>query len=144
VRVSATISLGGRWFAPLVLAVTCTAQAAAGPVDGLCAALARQAEREQGIPPGLVQALALAESGRWHADEGITRPWPWTVTSGTDSFFLPSKPEALRKVEELRTEGRTNIDVGCMQVNLATTGTRSPRWPRRSSRRATSPTRRSS
>jgi hypothetical protein len=40
------------------------------------------------------------------------------VTSGTDSFFLPSKPEALRKVEELRTEGRTNIDVGCMQINL--------------------------
>ena len=63
-------------------------QAAAAPVDGVCAALARQAEREQGIPPGLVQALALAESGRWHADEGTTRPWPWTVTSGTDSFFL--------------------------------------------------------
>ena len=117
--VRATIPLGGRWFAPLVLAaVTCAGQAAAGPVDGLCAALASQAEREQGIPPGLVQALALAESGRWHADEGTTRPWPWTVTSGTDSFFLPSKPEALRKVEELRTEGRTNIDVGCMQVNL--------------------------
>ena len=117
--VRATISLGGRWLAPVALAAfTCAAQAAAGPVDGVCAALASQAEREQGIPPGLVQALALAESGRWHADEGTTRPWPWTVTSGTDSFFLPSKPEALRKVEELRTEGRTNIDVGCMQVNL--------------------------
>ncbi len=116
---SATISLRGRWFAPLALAaVACTAQAAAGPVDGVCAALARQAERDQGIPPGLVQAVALAESGRWQADEGTTQPWPWTVTSGTDSFFLPSKPEALRKVEELRTEGRTNIDVGCMQINL--------------------------
>jgi Transglycosylase SLT domain len=119
VPVRATISLGGRWFAPLVLAaVTGAGQPAAAPVDGVCAALARQEEREQGIPPGLVQALALAESGRWHADEGTTRPWPWTVTSGTDSFFLRSKPEALRKVEELRTEGRTNIDVGCMQINL--------------------------
>jgi soluble lytic murein transglycosylase-like protein len=103
----------------LALAVVAGAsQAAAGPVDGLCAALARQAEREQGIPPGLVQALALAESGRWFADEGVTRPWPWTVTSGADSFFLPSKPAALRKVHELRSQGRSNIDVGCMQVNL--------------------------
>jgi soluble lytic murein transglycosylase-like protein len=119
VPVRTTISLGGRWFAPVVLAaLTCAAPAAAAPVDGVCAALARQAERDQGIPPGLVQALALAESGRWHAEQGITRPWPWTVTSGTDSFFLRSKPEALRKVEELRNAGRTNIDVGCMQINL--------------------------
>ena len=114
-----TIAFGGRWLAVLALtAVIGIGQAAAGPVDGVCAALARQAEREQGIPPGLVQALALAESGRWFADEGVTRPWPWTVTAGADSFFLPSKLAAMRKVHELRTEGRSNIDVGCMQINL--------------------------
>ena len=88
---------GGCWFALVALAVTFFAgQASAGPVDGLCGALARQAERAEGIPPGLVHALALAESGRWFAADGATRPWPWTVTSGSDSFFLPSKPEALR------------------------------------------------
>jgi hypothetical protein len=32
--------------------------------------------------------------------------------------YLPSKEEALRKVRELRAAGRSNIDVGCMQVNL--------------------------
>jgi hypothetical protein len=68
--------------------------------------------------PGLVEAVALAESGRWLADEGITRPWPWTITAGSDSFFLSSKPEALRKVHELLSQGRSNIDVGCMQINL--------------------------
>jgi hypothetical protein len=62
--------------------------------------------------------VALAESGRWLADEGTTRPWPWTVTSGPDGFYLASKREALRKVQELRNQGRTNIDVGCMQINL--------------------------
>jgi Transglycosylase SLT domain len=98
--------------------VTCAGQATAGPVDGLCAALARQAERTEGIPSGLVEAVALAESGRWLADEGTTRPWPWTITAGADSFFLSSKPEALRKVHELRSQGRSNIDVGCMQINL--------------------------
>jgi Transglycosylase SLT domain len=98
--------------------VSCAGQATAGPVDGLCAALARQAERTEGIPSGLVEAVALAESGRWFADDGTTRPWPWTITAGSDSFFLSSKPEALRKVHELRSQGRSNIDVGCMQINL--------------------------
>ena len=71
---------GGCWFALVALAVTFFAgQASAGPVDGLCGALARQAERAEGIPPGLVHALALAESGRWFAADGATRPWPWTV-----------------------------------------------------------------
>jgi hypothetical protein len=98
--------------------VTCAGQATAGPVDGLCAALARRAERTEGIPSGLVEAVALAESGRWFAHDGTTRPWPWTITAGSDSFFLSSKPEALRKVHELRSQGRSNIDVGCMQINL--------------------------
>jgi hypothetical protein len=117
--VRSTIAVGCRWFASLVLIVAvCADQAGAGPVDGVCAALARRAERAEGIPLGLVEAVALAESGRWFADEGTTRPWPWTVTSGTDSFYFASKPEALRKVQELRSQGRSNIDVGCMQINL--------------------------
>ena len=117
--VRSTIAVGRRWFASLVLIVAVGAdQAGAGPVDGVCAALARQAERAEGIPLGLVEAVALAESGRWLADEGTTRPWPWTVTSGTDSFYFASKSEALRKVQELRSQGRSNIDVGCMQINL--------------------------
>ena len=117
--VRTTIAFAGRCLATLALAVvTCAGQGAAGPVDGLCVALARQVERAEGIPTGLVEAVALAESGRWSAQEGTTRPWPWTVTAGPDSLFLPSKPEALRKVHELHAEGRSNIDVGCMQINL--------------------------
>jgi hypothetical protein len=102
----------------LVLTVWVEGQAAAGPVDELCGALAHQAERSQDIPRGLVHAVALAESGRWLAEERITRPWPWTVTSGSDSFYLPSRSAALRKIDELRSQGRSNIDVGCMQINL--------------------------
>ena len=118
-RLRSTITLGCRWLAALALVIAvCAGSAAAGPVDGVCAALARQAERAEGIPPGLVEAVALAESGRWLANEGTTRPWPWTVTAGTESFFFASKREALRKVHELRSEGRSNIDVGCMQINL--------------------------
>ena len=62
--VRSTIAVGRRWFASLVLIVAvCADQAGAGPVDGVCAALARQAERAEGIPLGLVEAVALAEFG---------------------------------------------------------------------------------
>jgi hypothetical protein len=102
----------------LALILSAADRAAAGPVDELCGTLAHQAERTQGIPRGLVHAVALAESGRWLAGEQTTRPWPWTVTSGSDSFYLPSRSAALRKIDELRAQGRSNIDVGCMQINL--------------------------
>jgi Transglycosylase SLT domain len=109
-----------RWLAGLALAVASllwpTATALAYP--DVCGALAHATERAEGIPPGLVHALALAESGRWLSERGRSQAWPWTVTAGADSFYLPSKQEALQKVRELRAAGRSNIDVGCMQVNL--------------------------
>jgi hypothetical protein len=99
------------------------------PLTGLasmtddCAALVERMERAEDIPPGLLQAVALAESGRMHPAHGDARPWPWTIRSGPDSFYLPSKELALSKARELRAAGRSNIDVGCMQINLGYHGT---------------------
>lgn len=87
-------------------------------VRTICSTLAAQQERAERIPPGLVHAVAMAESGRWLKQDESTKPWPWTVTSGKDSFYLSSKEAAIAKVEELQAQGRTNIDVGCMQINL--------------------------
>ncbi len=87
-------------------------------VRTLCSIHAAEQEKAERIPPGLVNAVALAESGRWLEKDKSTKPWPWTVTSGQDSFYLSSKQEAIAKVEELQAGGRTNIDVGCMQINL--------------------------
>ncbi|NJO38254.1 MAG: lytic transglycosylase domain-containing protein [Rhizobiales bacterium] len=105
---------------PLALGLLALALAfpAHGSVRTLCDTHAAAHERANQIPPGLLQAVALAESGRWLADDQSTRPWPWTVTSGADSFYLPSKDAAIAKVRELKARGRTNIDVGCMQINL--------------------------
>lgn len=94
------------------------ASAAVAEPAEVCVSLARAIERQEGIPPGLVEAVALAESGRWLPRARQSRPWPWTVTSGSDTFYLASKEAALAQVRELRAAGRTNIDVGCMQVNL--------------------------
>lgn len=109
-----------QWLLPLALAMVALILAfpAYGSVRSVCANQAAAQERANRIPPGLVQALALAESGRWLAEDQATKPWPWTVTSGSDSFYLPTKSAAIAKVRELKASGRTNIDVGCMQINL--------------------------
>ena len=105
---------------PLALAFAAPAFAfpAQGSVRTVCVTHAAAQERANRIPHGLIQAVALAESGRWLAEDQDTKPWPWTVTSGTDSFYLPTKSAAIAKVRELKASGRTNIDVGCMQINL--------------------------
>jgi len=117
-----TITTGRGWLlaAGLGTALLCGPALAETRPDmaDLCATHARTVERAEGIPPGLMQAVALAESGRWQPSTGESFAWPWTVTSGSDTFYLRSKAEALAKVRELRAAGRTNIDVGCMQVNL--------------------------
>jgi hypothetical protein len=100
----------------LVVATLSLPGLASTPDD--CGAIADWMERSENIPPGLLHAVALAESGRPHPSDGESRAWPWTVRAGPDSFYLPSKELALHKVQELRAAGRSNIDVGCMQINL--------------------------
>ena len=95
-----------------------SASHARASLPDVCGVVAGATERAEGIPPGLLLAVALAESGRWSATEHRSRPWPWTVTAGADSFYLDSKQDALQKVRELLAAGRSNIDVGCMQINL--------------------------
>ncbi|MCW8835927.1 MAG: transglycosylase SLT domain-containing protein [Rhodospirillales bacterium] len=75
-------------------------------------------ERRLGIPRHLLKAIAHAESGRWDDSRGATIAWPWTVTSGGPGKYFPTKAAAIAEVRRLQAEGVTNIDVGCMQINL--------------------------
>ena len=70
------------------------------------------------LPSGLLRSIALIESG--HRPEGTRAwvPWPWTINSPAGSFYLASRREAVAKVAALQRAGHTNIDVGCMQINL--------------------------
>ena len=45
-------------------------------------------------------------------------PWPWAVNQGGRSFYFDTKEEAVMAVSEMIDSGLTNIDIGCMQVNL--------------------------
>ena len=87
-------------------------------VGSLCAeGIARQ-ERALGIPRNLLAAISLAESGRWDDLNQEIVAWPWTVMAEGDGRFLATKAEAIAVVRGLQARGVTNIDVGCMQINL--------------------------
>lgn len=87
---------------------------AAGPAD-LCRAAARETARAYGIPPGMLLALSLTETGRAGPDG--PEPWPWAVNLGGRGFWFASAGEARAFALARIAEGRRNIDLGCFQVN---------------------------
>lgn len=84
----------------------------------LCKSAAHASERKYNIPRNLLRAISLTESGRWVKEDKANIAWPWTVASGKAGEFFPTKSEAIRHVRDLQAQGVTNIDVGCMQINL--------------------------
>ncbi len=92
----------------------------------LCEEAIAFAEQRMGIPSKLLHAIALGESGRGLPKDleqsaksinGLTL-WPWTVMAEGRGRYFNSKYEAIKEVTKLRHKKVTNIDVGCMQVNL--------------------------
>lgn len=84
----------------------------------LCRAAVAAVEREAGLPPRLLSAIARVESGRRDPGTGGFHPWPWTINAEGRGSFYPSKAAAIAAVRELQAQGVRSIDVGCMQVNL--------------------------
>ncbi len=84
----------------------------------LCGRHIALAEQLAGLPRHLLDAIAKIESGRWRPAHGAVFAWPWTVTAEGKGRFLPSRTAAIAVVRGLKARGITNIDVGCMQVNL--------------------------
>jgi hypothetical protein len=81
-----------------------------------CARLAADAGAAEGLPDGLLPAIALVESG--HDDgNGGRAPWPWTLNRAGESHYLSSKDDALATLEQILASGATNVDLGCMQLN---------------------------
>jgi len=103
------------WFAAPSPALT---RANNGKIAGLCAAAADRQERRHRIPKHLLRAIATVESGRWDEASRASIAWPWTVTAQGKGRYLPSKKAAIEAVRVLQRQGVTNIDVGCMQINL--------------------------
>lgn len=83
-----------------------------------CRAAIARAERDGGIPAGLLQAIGRVESGRRNPETGTAGAWPWTINAEGRGHFFPDKAAAIAAVREMQGRGVRIIDVGCMQVNL--------------------------
>ena len=108
-----------------LFALTSGAQAITSPspqaienTSHLCIDQTTQLEKSENIPTHLLTAISLAETGRWQKGSKEIIAWPWTVTANGKGQHFDTKEEALAEVEILLTEGMSNIDVGCMQINL--------------------------
>ncbi|CAH0171001.1 transglycosylase SLT domain-containing protein [Roseomonas sp. CECT 9278] len=103
----------------LLAPATAAANPAVAPDPGLaCRAAIGVAEREAGIPAGLLQAIGRVESGRRDPVTGRYAPWPWTINAEGRGMYFPTREAAIAEVRQLQSRGVRIIDVGCMQVNL--------------------------
>lgn len=108
----------------LSLIVTSVGPALAAPAQSvektkeICVRETQATEQAMAIPAHLLGAISLAESGRWDAEARASFAWPWTVTAEGQGRYFPTKAEAVAEVQRLTKRGLTNIDVGCMQINL--------------------------
>ena len=84
----------------------------------LCDFQTQKVEQKKGIPRYLLKSISLAETGRWDRQERANVAWPWTVTALGVGNYFQNKVKALKYVHFLQANAITNIDVGCMQVNL--------------------------
>jgi hypothetical protein len=91
---------------------------ASGGDSALCDQATRDEEQRSNIPSRLLYAIATTESGRWNPETQESFAWPWTVTAKGEGKFYPDRQTAIQAVEALRRDGVTNIDIGCMQINM--------------------------
>jgi len=85
---------------------------------GLCETAVTSAGYAARLPPRLLHAISLTETGRPDASAGRLRPWPWTINAEGDGQFFTTRDAAVAAVKALQASGVHSIDVGCMQVNL--------------------------
>lgn len=83
-----------------------------------CGPAIADAQRAGRLPAGLLNAVAMVESGRVDPRSGTVQPWPWTINVAGQGYFFPTKALAVATVADLQALGVQSIDVGCMQINL--------------------------
>jgi hypothetical protein len=84
----------------------------------VCEAAVAAAEGAGRLPPRLLHAISLVESGRADTKTGLVRAWPWTINAEGEGRFFDTQFQAIAAVEALQARGVQSIDVGCLQVNL--------------------------
>lgn len=83
------------------------AEPAAGDTS-ICEHAAGDAERAFGLPPGMLRAIGMVESGGW----------PWTANVDGAAEIYRNQAEATEALLRVRERKPANIDVGCFQISM--------------------------
>ena len=79
--------------------------------DG-CRPFIAPAEQYYRLPPGLLSAIALVESGRG----GV--PYPWALNLAGQAVMAADYAEAARMLRDAKGRPRRDIAIGCMQIHM--------------------------
>lgn len=77
-----------------------------------CTMYILQAEKDYGIPRGLLLSLSLVESGLGG------EPYPWAINMAGKSIWAESRDDAVRRMTDSRGNIRRNTMAGCMQLSV--------------------------
>lgn len=100
----------------LCLAVTADpAESAQRDIAGICDTVALDAAQQTGVPPHVLRAISLTETGR--RQQGGFRPWPWTVNMEGAGHWFDTADDARAFVFREFKRGARSFDVGCFQIN---------------------------
>lgn len=107
----------GVWATVALLTMGARA-ATLAPAGGaaLCERAAMQAAAETGVPADIMGALTLSETGRRHG--GAVRPWAWSVNAEGAGSWFDVPQQALAFAHDRIAQGRSNVDIGCFQLNF--------------------------
>jgi hypothetical protein len=98
--------------------VPASAQSFDAEQSALCTRAIGMAEQRHATLPGLLGAIAKAESGRPIAPMPGLQPWPWAVNADGAAMYFASKAAAVAWTAVTLAHGAQQVDVGCMQINL--------------------------
>lgn len=85
-----------------------------------CSVAITNAERKYGIPPHMLRAIAITESGR------NGEPYPWAMNIKGRAHYASNPQEMVSIVNSHGS--RSSIDIGCAQINLKYHGHRFTDW----------------
>lgn len=81
----------------------------------LCELAIVNGARRGGVPPEVLYAISLTETGR--KTNGRVRPYPWAINREGKGHWFETREEALAFAKQSLADGRKSFDVGCVQIN---------------------------
>lgn len=83
--------------------------------DGQCMRAIYQTSKSLQIPVDVLGAVALTETGIRKGKKFT--PWPWALNVNGKGYIYKSREQAFLAARKFLGQGKTSIDMGCMQMN---------------------------